>query len=137
MLEAPRLLSASPQFLVADVVEAAEFYRDKLGFEIGPYAKGSSPGEPPFFVVISRNDVQIQLYESDLGPSLSNRNDEGTAVDAYIWVTDVEALWAEYREQQDVMVIQPFKIEPRGIKNFSIKDGSGYAIMFAQSVSQN
>jgi Bleomycin resistance protein-like N-terminal len=27
----------APHFLVADVARAAECYRDKLGFEIGPY----------------------------------------------------------------------------------------------------
>lgn len=135
--QAPKLLMASPQFLVADVVAAAEFYRDKLGFEIGPYAKGGPPDEPAFFVVVSRDAVQIQLSKAKRGLGHSNRDAKDEAVDAYIWVTDVEALWTEIQEQENVTVLQPIKIEPHGIKDFSIEDSSGYAIMFAQAMSQN
>ena len=135
--QAPKLLIAAPQFLVADVVAAAEFYRDKLGFEIGPYARSGPPGEQAFFVVVSRDAVQIQLNKSNGGHERSNRRSRDEAVDAYIWVTDAEALWTEFREQEDVKVLQPFKIEPHGIKDFLIEDSSGYAIMFAQAMSQN
>lgn len=134
---APKLLMASPQFLVADVVAAAEFYRDELGFEIGPYARGGPPEERAFFVVVSRDAVQIQLSKAKRGHGSSNRDAKDEAVDAYIWVSDVEALWTEFQEQEHVKVLQPFKIEPHGIKDFSIEDSSGYAIMFAQAISQN
>ena len=134
---APVLLMASPQLLVEDVVGTAEFYRDMLGFEIGPYAKTSSPGEPPFFVVVSRDAVQIQLSKSKQGHGQSNRAHKDEAVDAYIWVTDAEALWTELQEQEGVTILQPFKIEAFGIIDFSIEDNNGYAIMFAQAVSQN
>ncbi len=135
--QTPKLLMASPQFLVADVVAAAEFYRDKLGFEIGPYARGGTPDEPAFFVVVSRDAVQIQLSKAQRGHDRSNRASKNEAVDAYIWVSDVEGLWTEFVEQEDVKVLQPFKFEPHGIKDFSIEDSSGYAIMFAQAISQN
>ncbi len=133
----PRFLSASPQFLVADVVAAAEYYRETLGFEIGPYATGSSPDEPPFFVVVSRDAVQIQLSRSERGHSRTNREHKSEAQDANIWVTDVEALWTEFQERENLRVIEPLKIEPYGIKSFSIEDSSGYTISFAQPVSQN
>ncbi len=135
--QAPKLLMASPQLLVADIVAAAEFYRDKLGFTIGPYARGGPPDEPPFFVVVSRDAVQIQLSKAKRGHGRSNRLSNVEAVDAYIWVTDVEALWTEFQEQEHVTVLQPFKIEPHGIKDFAIEDSSGYAIMFAQAMPQN
>jgi hypothetical protein len=46
----------APLFLVEDVVRAAEYYRDKLGFEIGPYFL-----DPPVFVIVRRNDIALML----------------------------------------------------------------------------
>ena len=52
----------APHFLVADVVRAAEYYRDKLGFEIGPYFQ-----RPPVFVIVQRDGIAIQLARMEEG----------------------------------------------------------------------
>jgi len=44
-----RLKSVAPQFAVPDVVSAAEFYRDILGFETLGYF-----GQPPVFAIVRR-----------------------------------------------------------------------------------
>ena len=79
-----KLLAAVPQFLVADVVKAAQFYRQKLGFKIGPY------GEPPLFVIVSRDRVQIMLNHSEKGYGSSNRAHKEESDDAYIWLSDLD-----------------------------------------------
>jgi hypothetical protein len=50
------------------VVRAAEYYRDKLGFEIGPYFL-----DPPVFVIIQRDGTAIQLSRMEGGRGGSNR----------------------------------------------------------------
>ena len=50
-----------PQLLVDDVVGAATFYRDQLGFQVGPFASHQGTDEPPIFVIVRRDGVQIHL----------------------------------------------------------------------------
>ena len=49
-------MGVSPLFLVPDVLKAAEYYRDVLGFSFNkPY------GEPPCFVIVWRDCVDVML----------------------------------------------------------------------------
>ena len=47
-----RLKAISPQFVVPDVVQAAEYYRDVLGFRILSYF-----GQPRVFAMVDRKSV--------------------------------------------------------------------------------
>jgi hypothetical protein len=60
--------SISPSFAVAEVVAAAEYYRDKLGFQIVGYFL-----DPPIYAIVRRDSVEIHLgrIESN-GPSSPN-----------------------------------------------------------------
>jgi catechol 2,3-dioxygenase-like lactoylglutathione lyase family enzyme len=60
------LLEAAPFLLVDDVVKAAEYYRDKLGFELGRFF-----GEPPAFVIVRRNCARVMLRQANSHPALS------------------------------------------------------------------
>lgn len=130
-----RLISAAPQFLVDDVVVAAEYYRDTLGFQIGRYARGESPDELPFFVIVSRDGVQVQLSRSVRGHRQSNRASKEESTDLYVLVTDLDLLWAELKNKAEV--IRPLHTMPFGVKEFVIEDCCGYAIAFAQVVPPN
>lgn len=121
-----KLLAAVPQFLVADVVKAAEFYHQKLGFTIGPY------GDPPEFVIVSRDRVQIMLSYSEKGHGSSNRAHKEGSDDAYIWLSDLDAFWDEVKDN-GLKVTRQLATAPYGIKEFTIEDGAGYAITFAQA----
>jgi hypothetical protein len=61
----PRVTGIAPFFLVADVVRAAEYYRDKLGFTI----RGYFFEEPPVFAMVGRDDqiVMLSLMKAGLG----------------------------------------------------------------------
>lgn len=87
-----KLLGISPSFIVDDVVKTAEYYRDVLGFSFGRYW-----GEPPCFVILGRDSVQIFLSSTGVqGLARPNRKAHPEVVwDAYVRVTDVEALCDE------------------------------------------
>ncbi len=53
----PRVTGIAPFFLVADVVRAAEYYRDKLGFTI----RGYFFEDPPVFAMVGRDDQIVML----------------------------------------------------------------------------
>ena len=86
--------SIAPQLAVPDVMAAADYYRDVLGFRIcGIF------GAPPFYAIVARDYVEIHLGQLDPGrapaPNVTRRED---AIDVYIWVNDVDAMYAELQK---------------------------------------
>jgi hypothetical protein len=80
----PRLTGIAPEFLVADVVKAAEHYRDRLGFTIIGYFFG----DPPVFAMVGRDDKIIMLSLVENGRGGSNRNFKPEAIDPICgWTT--------------------------------------------------
>jgi uncharacterized glyoxalase superfamily protein PhnB len=80
-----------PHFVVPDVVASAEHYRDFLGFKILSYFL-----DPPVFGVVARDDVVIHFGKSDNGARPSpNVTRSSIGLDAYIWVNDLDTLYAE------------------------------------------
>src|SRR5580658_7398036 len=72
----------APQFVVPDVVAAAEYYRDVLGFRVRGYFL-----DPPIYAIVARDSVEIHFGKLDRGiattsPNIQRR--EGS-IDAYIW----------------------------------------------------
>ena len=93
--EKARFQQINPHFVVRDVVEAAEYYRDVFGFKILGYY-----WDPPVFAMVGRDDVVIQFGRIDRGQTVSpNRARRDEALDAYIWVSDLDALFAELKEK--------------------------------------
>src|SRR6202042_1371064 len=88
-----KFMGISPSFLVDDVVKSAEFYRDVLGFTFERFW-----GEPPCFVIVGRDHAEISLSNPGrTGLTHPNRKAHPEATwDAYIWVTDIEALHREF-----------------------------------------
>ncbi|HXP04249.1 MAG TPA: VOC family protein [Stellaceae bacterium] len=92
----PRVTGIAPEFLVANVVKAAEFYRDQLGFTI----RGYFFEDPPVFAMVGRDDQTIMLSLVETGHGGSNRTYKREAIDAYLWVDDVDALYAEFQQNR-------------------------------------
>jgi uncharacterized glyoxalase superfamily protein PhnB len=122
-----RLTAIAPYFLVADVVQAAEYYRDRLGFAIrGYFFEG-----PPVFAMVARGDLTIMLALMEGGRGGSNRDHKDIGIDAYVWADDVEALYAEFQHSGADIVGPPV---PRvyGMKELEVRDGDGYVICFGE-----
>jgi hypothetical protein len=99
----PRITGTAPFFLVADMVRAAEYYRDRPGFTI----RGYFFEEPPVFAMVGRDDQIIMLSLMDAGRGGSNREHKVDALDAYLWVDDVDALHAEFLRSGADIVAPP------------------------------
>ena len=124
---AAKLTAICPTFVVPDVVEAAEYYRDVLGFKIlGTF------GEPPVFAIVARDAAEIHLGKIDEGATASP-NDErrrGLGTDAYIWVTDLDALHAELKEHGAKIIDGP-TVRIYKCYELTVQDLNGFQLVFA------
>lgn len=126
-MKTPRLTSSAPVLLVRDVVGAANYYRDALGFTYDRFL-----GDPPDFVILRRDALHVML---NLAP-------EGTAIvphwkvdpnmwNVYFWVDDVDALFAEFK-QRGAKIDYGLCDKPYDVREFGIQDLDGYDIGFGQ-----
>src|SRR4249919_1850521 len=118
----------APHFLVEDVARAAEYYRGKLGFEVGPYFQN-----PPVFVIVQRDGAAIQLARMEGGRGGSNRKWKAEAFDAYIWVGAVDQLYNNFRASK-ATVLQPPLLQEYGMKEMDVVDLDGYVIRFGEDL---
>ena len=117
-------LETAPFLLVDDVVKAAQYYRDVLGFELGRYY-----GDPPGFVIVRRNAARIMLRQVPAGgrPALlTNTSKMRHAFDLYVWVSDVDTLAGELRKRGANIVHEPQTEDGR--REMQVKDLEGYVI---------
>jgi len=123
------LTAIAPYFLVPDVVLAAEYYRDKLGFAI----RGYFFENPPVFAMVARNDLTIMLALMEGGRGGPNRAYKDIGLDAYVWAGDVDALYAEF-QQSGANLVAPPVLRTYGMKEFEVRDIDGYIICFGQDI---
>ena len=122
----PRLFQAQSVLLVHDVVASAEFYRDRLGFNID-FVYGDQ------HAAVSHGDwtgakVVIQLSKVPAERELS--------VSTYIYIyTDarLDDLCETYRHNGVNIVAEPTSY-PYGMREFAIKDLNGHVLQFATQV---
>ena len=123
----PIFTGLAPQFVVADVVQTAEFYRDKLGFEIlGFFA------DPPVYAMVRRNSAEIHFGKADSEQIQMNEMvRRGLGTDAYIFVTDVNALYQEFVEKGVEITDGPIK-RVYDCVEITIKDCNGFQLVFGE-----
>ena len=129
MAPAPKLIGSAPVLLVADVVKAANYYRDQLGFSYDRFW-----GEPPCFCMVKRDGFILMLAQAPAGARLVPH---WQVVDkmwnVYFWCDDVEALHAEF-VRRGARIDYGLGIKPYGIKEFGIQDLDGHDIAFGQRI---
>jgi len=117
----------APQFVVPDVVAAAEYYRDKFGFEILGYFL-----DPPVFAIVRRDSAEIHFGKSDNGEvNLNNSVRKGLGTDAYIFVTNINLLLDELKASGANIVEGPIA-RPYGRTEITVLDDNGYQIVFGE-----
>ena len=126
----PRITGVAAFFLVADVVPAAEYYRDKLAFKIVGYFFE----DPPVFAMVGRDDQIIMLSLMGSGRGGSNRNYKGDALDAYLWADDVDGLHAEF-QRAGADIVAPPVMRIYGMKELEVRDLDGYVLCFGQDIA--
>ena len=121
-----RFKRLAPQFVVPDVVKTAEFYRDKLGFTILGYF-----ADPPVFAMVERDDVEVHFGKADNGETRVNESvRRGLGTDAYIWVSDIDALFEELSKRGVEIIEGPVK-RIYECTEVVVKDCNGFQLVFA------
>jgi uncharacterized glyoxalase superfamily protein PhnB len=127
MSDAKQLLGIAPYFLVRDVVKAAEYYRDALGFSYPRFW-----GVPPVFCMPQRDGLTIMLDQARdaavIRPNSKACDDDPW--DAYVWVKDADALYAEVKARGAIIAYEPLLKEAYGNREFGVRDLDGYLIAF-------
>jgi hypothetical protein len=125
--------SIAPYFIVDDVVRTANYYRDKLGFSYERFW-----GEPPCFCMVQRSGIVIMLGQLErIGVMRPNRtvDPERGAWDAYIWIDNADALYAEYKSK-GVIIARDICDQAYGCRDFDVDDCNGYRLCFGQNLEE-
>lgn len=124
-----RMHSIAPLFKVADVVKAAAYYRDALGFDYEQIW-----GEPPCFCMPTRDGQIFMLSEAASPKEVSPNGSDGETWDAYVWVDDADALFEEFKANGAKLAYEPTDRPFYGNREFAVRDIDGYVIAFAHSL---
>lgn len=123
------ITSSAPVLLVRDVVAAADYYRDRLGFTYERLW-----GDPPTFVILHRDDCAVMLRQVD-NPSqvIPNWTVVSNLWDIYFWVDDVEAIYEEM-QGRGAVIDYTLCTQPYGCREFGVQDLDGHDIAFGQVI---
>ena len=126
---AAQMRTVSPVFLVADVVKAAAYYRDALGFDIPRFW-----GEPPTFCIPQRGRLSVMLNEVGPGQRVTPNAEYDGRFDAYFYVDDADALHAEFKANGANVVCEPEDL-PYLMREFQVLDVDGHLLAFGHDIS--
>lgn len=110
-----KITAISPQFLVEDLDRAIAYYRDRLGFAVDFTYES-------FYASVSRDGFAIHLKHGHPGKRPRRTDDE--PLDAYLSVSGIEALFAEW-QARGAVVIKPLEERPWGCVDFYVADPDG------------
>jgi catechol 2,3-dioxygenase-like lactoylglutathione lyase family enzyme len=120
----PRLTSAVPLLYVSNVEASADFFCEKLGFDVD-----FLHGNPPFYGSVSRDGARLHLRFVHEPAFVAGIVEKEQLLAAFINVSDVKSLFAEYLEA-DVTMHSRLKKEPWGGFGFTVCDPDGNRIYF-------
>ncbi|MEO3405749.1 VOC family protein [Mucilaginibacter sp. CAU 1740] len=98
--------------------ETISFYTDKLGFNFTANNNG--------YLIFERDGIHVHLFHCP-------NPDEGRNMGCYIYVTDIEKLYAEYQQAGIIHPNGPLKMMPWGLRQFAVVDNNGNIFYFADS----
>ena len=125
----PKLKSAAPTFLVADVGATIEWYETKLGFTGYPF-----PANPPYvFGIIARDNIEIMLQRlaDYVKPDFYSQR-PGGVWDAYVRVEGVKGFYEQVKDQVEIKL--PLRQQPYGDWEFEVRDPNGYVLVFSELI---
>ncbi|WP_432797480.1 VOC family protein [Poriferisphaera sp. WC338] len=124
-----RMQSVAPVLLVKDVMAAAAYYRDQLGFEYEYFY-----GNPASFCIVHRDVCCVMLREvEDAKHVVPHCEVVSEMWNVYVWVDDVDQMFKEMKvrgaEMDGEIVTRPY-----GVREFGVRDLDGYGIRFGMEV---
>jgi catechol 2,3-dioxygenase-like lactoylglutathione lyase family enzyme len=124
-----KLLRSSPYFPVAEVEQSVAFYEQTLGFRC-EYSAGS----PIQFAICSRDGLAIMLRRVSAPELIVPIEKQGGTWEAFFWVSDAEALHAEFSAKGAEIVYGPMIQEAYQMKEFAVRDCDGHVLGFGQAL---
>ena len=123
----PKILAGAPVLLVRDVVAAADYFRDKLGFSYDRLW-----GDPPDFCMVRRDGHTVMLSQAPADAVLVPHWKVVSQMwDVYFWVDDVDAMYEEM-QRRGAIIDYGLGVKPYGVKEFGVQDLDDHDIAFGQ-----
>jgi uncharacterized glyoxalase superfamily protein PhnB len=121
----------SPVLSVRRVRQAAEYYRDVLGFSLDPDGVFQpSPAEPDgVYAIVKRPGVWIH-FQIRRGP-LPERERSAYERDVYLYVDDVDRLHDDLK-RRGARILAPPQMTPHGIRELVVEDLNGFRLAFGE-----
>lgn len=112
-----------PVFLTSDIPRNIAYYCEKLGFEcLGTWS------DPPVYAILAR-DQRVIHFRCAAPPSANPEKYQEELIDAYIYVDDADALYAEYASK-GVEFTRGLGNMPWKCREFVVKDCDGRLLAF-------
>jgi catechol 2,3-dioxygenase-like lactoylglutathione lyase family enzyme len=125
MTKTAAMASISPFFIIRDLEETIDFYRDRLGFEIAYIG----PDGDPYFVIMRRDSIQIffKAITDEVGPIPNSQRHEWARWDAYVYTPDPDALAEDLNSRTPT---RPYRaeVDSDGLMGFTVQDPNGYIL---------
>jgi hypothetical protein len=117
----------APQFFTIDIPATLAYFKDKLGFEcLGTWQ------DPPVYAIVARDQQPIHFRCAEPPtPNPGKYADE--LLDAYIFIEDADALYAEYSARGVEFIRGPANMPWRS-REFVIKDCDGRLLAFGANL---
>ena len=117
----------APQFFTLDIPGTLAYYQAKLGFEcLGTWQ------DPPVYAIVAR-DQQAIHFRCAAPPTASPHKYSDELLDAYIFIEDADALYAEYTAK-GVEFTRGLANMPWRSREFVVKDCDGRLLAFGANL---
>ena len=126
------ITGTAPVLLVRNVIDAANYYRDRMGFSYDRFW-----GEPPSFVILQRDGHHVMLKQAtDPKHVIPHWTVLPNLWNIYFWVSNVEAVYQEMKDR-GAKIDYELCEQPYGCREFGVQDLDGYDIGFGQPPKDN
>jgi uncharacterized glyoxalase superfamily protein PhnB len=129
---ATRPWQASPVLGVRNVRQAAEYYRDVLGFSLDPVDGVFQPSEDEpggVYAIVKRPGAWIHFQIRRGGQP--DRSRQPLERDVYLYVEDLDTLHADL-QRRGAVIRQGPRVAPYGIREIEVEDLNGYRLTFGE-----
>jgi uncharacterized glyoxalase superfamily protein PhnB len=117
----------APQFFTMDIPATLAYYIEKLGFKcVGTWQ------DPPVYAIVARDQHAIHFRCAEPPtPNVNKYADE--LIDAYLFIEDADALYAEYAARGVEFTREPANMPWRS-REFVVKDCDGRLLAFGANL---
>jgi len=127
------LRQIAPVFFTLDIPATLAYYTGKLGFAcLGTWPTALSLEDPPVYAIIAR-DQQVIHFRCAAPPTANPDKYADVLLDAYLFVEDADALYAEYAAH-GVEFTRGLGNMPCHCREFVVKDCDGRLLAFGANL---